>query len=480
MINKVPLVSVILPTYNSVRFLERSIKSVLDQTFKNLELIIVDDCSTDTSLKIIKNFSKKDKRIRYFVTKKNSGTVAVPRNFGILRARGKYIAFLDADDYWMLDKLRYQVLNIDNNKFSFTAANYQHEKSLKKSNFLINIFRIFLQKFFIKKIIKTGNYWLFIYNPFLISSALIKKEVFKNYRFSNNINIREDLSLWLNVFSKYNKSLIFHPKILLTITRVKNSLSANKIKEFNTIINSISTFFFYRRKNDKFYFFLIGILLRTLKLLFSRTYFIIRKNLIILFFLTLSIYYIFYYTPLFWVLGKHLIFYNYQKKTEAVFVLSGHQGFDYYNNSYLDRFNDTIYYLQKYNAKEDTKIFLLGKLSAIPEQKILEALLINENVKKDNIQVIYKDYKNSYLAMKLLDETLQKYNISSITIISSPYHSTRLKNLWYQVSGDKYDTVFFKNIDMPKKNNFFERAKKKKEITYEILANFYNKIKYKY
>jgi len=146
----------------------------------------------------------------------------------------------------------------------------------------------------------------------------------------------------------------------------------------------------------------------------------------------------------------------------------------------LDRFVDINYYLQKYNAKQDTKIFLLGKLSAIPEQKILEALLINEDVKKNNIQVIYKEYGNSYLAMKLIEETLREYKISSITIITSPYHSLRLKNLWYQVSGDKYDTVFFKNVRIPKKNNFFERSMKKKEIIYEIFANFFNKIKYKY
>lgn len=480
MINKAPLVSVILPTFNSARFLPRSIKSVLNQSYKNLELIIIDDCSTDSSFKIVKNFSQIDKRIRYFVTKKNSGTVAIPRNLGILRARGKYIAFLDADDYWMLDKIRYQVLNIGNYKLSFTAANYQIEESLRKSNFLINIGRIFLQKFFIKKIIKTGYHWLFVYNPFLISSALINKKIFQNYRFSNNKNIREDLSLWLDIFSKYNKSVIFHPTILLTITRVKNSMSANKIAEFNTIINSISYFFFNNRKKDKFFYFILGILLRTIKIFFSKIYFIFRKNLFFLFFLIFLVYFVIYYTPLFWVLGQNLIFYNEQKKTDAILVLSGHQGFDYYNNSFLDRFNDINYYLQKYNAKQDTKIFLLGKLSAIPEQKILESLLVNEKVKKDNIKVIYKEYNNSYLATKLFEETLRGYKISSVTIITSPYHSLRLKNLWYQVLGDKYDTVFFKNIAMPKKNNFFERSMKKKEIMYEIFSNFFNKMKYKY
>ena len=133
------LVSVIIPTYNSAKFLKRSIESALQQTYNKLELIIVDDCSTDNSYEVVKYFIKIDKRIRYFKTTKNSGVVSVPRNLGLSKARGKYVAFLDADDYWNLDKLNYQISRIENCKLSFTAANYQHENSLQKSNFLINL-----------------------------------------------------------------------------------------------------------------------------------------------------------------------------------------------------------------------------------------------------------------------------------------------------------------------------------------------------
>ena len=127
MSNKIIFISVILPNYNSSRFLHRSISSVLSQTYKNFELIIVDDCSTDSSIKIIKYFKKKDNRIRYFKTKKNSGTVSVPRNLGISKSKGRYVAFIDADDYWYPDKLNYQTNCLKNYLVSFTAGDFQIE-----------------------------------------------------------------------------------------------------------------------------------------------------------------------------------------------------------------------------------------------------------------------------------------------------------------------------------------------------------------
>jgi hypothetical protein len=169
-----------------------------------------------------------------------------------------------------------------------------------------------------------------------------------------------------------------------------------------------------------------------------------------------------------------LIFYNTQKKTDAVFVLSGHQGFDYWNQSYVDRYFDIIDYVEKYNSKKDTKFFLLGKLQSIPEQKILESLIIDQGVEKQNINVIYKEYVSSENALKLLITEINKNNnISSITIITSPYHSYRLSQIWQNISNENYDTVFFKNKNSPKKNSFFERSMNKKEIVYELLANVY-------
>lgn len=103
-----PLVSIVTPAYNCERFIGETIESVINQTYKNWEMIIVDDGSTDKIGNIVKNYCKRDIRIKYF-WQKNSGRPAVPRNVAIRKAKGKYIAFLDSDDLWVSEKLARQV-----------------------------------------------------------------------------------------------------------------------------------------------------------------------------------------------------------------------------------------------------------------------------------------------------------------------------------------------------------------------------------
>ena len=191
---KNPLISVIMPCYNSSRFVARAILSALHQTYKNLELIIVDDCSTDDTKKIIKKFLKQDKRIKFYTTKKNSQVCAVPRNLAISKASGKFIAFLDSDDYWYKDKLTHQIKYMSGFNLSFTAANYQSEGSYRKSNFLITYMRIFLQFVFLFLIKNKGFHWLYVYNPFIISSALLRAELVKNLKFDESKYKREDIT----------------------------------------------------------------------------------------------------------------------------------------------------------------------------------------------------------------------------------------------------------------------------------------------
>ena len=162
-----------------------------------------------------------------------------------------------------------------------------------------------------------------------------------------------------------------------------------------------------------------------------------------------------------------------------MFVLSGHQGFAYWNNSYQERFFDIKYWVDNYDLEKNTKFYLLGKLQSIPEQKILEGLMLGENIEQENINVIYKEYKSTISALNLLIQELEKQKISSVTIITAPYHSLRLSSLWKKMSNNKYETVFFKNINLPKKNNFFQRSYNKKEIIYEYLANIYYNYFYK-
>lgn len=106
--NKI-MVSVIIPTYNRSNLIRDALFSVINQTYKNLEIIVVDDCSTDDTEDVVSDFIKNDVRISYLKTDKNSGGPALPKNIGIKNSSGKYIAVLDSDDEWMLDKLERQL-----------------------------------------------------------------------------------------------------------------------------------------------------------------------------------------------------------------------------------------------------------------------------------------------------------------------------------------------------------------------------------
>ena len=97
------LVSIIMPSWNTARFIEESIKSVLAQTYKNWELLIVDDCSTDDTDEKVKPFTA-DERVKYFKLEQNGGA-ALARNFALRKAEGEWIAFLDSDDLWRTPNL---------------------------------------------------------------------------------------------------------------------------------------------------------------------------------------------------------------------------------------------------------------------------------------------------------------------------------------------------------------------------------------
>lgn len=116
------LVSIIMPSWNTGRFIGESIQSVLNQTYKNWELIIVDDCSTDNTDEIVTSFD--DERIRYFRNDKNSGA-ALTRNKAMREARGEWIAFLDSDDLWMPEKLEKQLSFMKENGYTFSFTEYE-------------------------------------------------------------------------------------------------------------------------------------------------------------------------------------------------------------------------------------------------------------------------------------------------------------------------------------------------------------------
>lgn len=131
------LVSIIVPNYNSAQFIAETIESVLSQTYTEWELLIVDDKSTDNSVKIIKTYLEKDARIQLFENTVNRGA-AYTRNVALAAAKGKWIAFLDSDDLWMPSKLEKQVAFMQKNSYKFSYTQYcQIDEETKPLNQVI-------------------------------------------------------------------------------------------------------------------------------------------------------------------------------------------------------------------------------------------------------------------------------------------------------------------------------------------------------
>ena len=116
------LVSIIMPSYNTAEYIAESIKSVQAQTYSDWELIIVDDCSTDNTDDVVKEYLT-DSRIRYLKNEINSGA-AISRNYALREAKGRWIAFLDSDDLWHPEKLEKQIAFMEENGYAFTYTDY--------------------------------------------------------------------------------------------------------------------------------------------------------------------------------------------------------------------------------------------------------------------------------------------------------------------------------------------------------------------
>ncbi len=131
-----PIVSVIMPTHNDVKYLTRAIDSVISQSFKEWELLVVDDGSTDETPDVIASYCKKDERIKPFRIEKASGSPTKPRNIGIENATGRYIAFLDSDDVWLPTKLERQIATFE--KHEDAAIVFSYYNTINEQGLMMN------------------------------------------------------------------------------------------------------------------------------------------------------------------------------------------------------------------------------------------------------------------------------------------------------------------------------------------------------
>lgn len=181
------LVSIVMPNYNCDKYLHDTIESVISQTYSNWELLIVDDCSTDSSVEIINHYCAIDKRIKCFINKKNAGP-AECRNIAINNAEGKWIAFLDSDDLWLPQKLEKQISFMENNNYHFSYSAYEQIDCESRS----------LGKIVSgPKIISKRK--MFRYNYIGCLTAIYDSDFIGKINISPELKKRNDYAIWLKI-----------------------------------------------------------------------------------------------------------------------------------------------------------------------------------------------------------------------------------------------------------------------------------------
>lgn len=218
------LVSVIVPMYNSEKTIKRCLESIIYQKYDNIEIIVVDDCSDDNSIKIATDLLIQ-KKINYkLITNSINKGAGESRNSAISASSGKYLAFLDSDDFWIKNKLNIQLPIL--NEFPIVGSNY-----------IVN----YKQKEIKVPLSGQFNYKNFLYENYLATSSIIinleiinkRDVVFKNV-------VHDDFLLWLDLLKKYNCTVNVSEHYLFVYERRKNSLSAG-------ILNKLySTYLVYR------------------------------------------------------------------------------------------------------------------------------------------------------------------------------------------------------------------------------------------
>lgn len=218
------MVSIITPTYNAEKFLEETIQSVLNQSFKNFEMIIVDDCSKDRSVEIAEKYASLDERVKVYKLEKNSGA-AVVRNTGIERAKGRYIAFLDSDDLWDKDKLEKQIafMKTKDIGFSFTAYRLMDEEGGNLNKVVSAPAEITYKDLLKNTVIGC-------------LTVVIDREKIGDFRMPL-VRAGQDTATWLSILKKGNVAYGLNED-LASYRKVKGSISSNKIKALKRTWNT--------------------------------------------------------------------------------------------------------------------------------------------------------------------------------------------------------------------------------------------------
>ena len=208
-----PLVSIITPLYNAEAYFSQTAASVLNQTYKTWEWIIVDDCSTDGSFDLAKNIASKDERITLIKLEKNKGSAAA-RNKGLDLAKGKYVSFLDADD--LLDNV-YLEKQVSFIAYHGPIISCAYRRMTPNSNTVYSVPE------------KVDYQSILHGNPLSCLSTMFDREIFSNERFSEDMLRHEDYLFWINIL-KQGYVAYGNKEVLATYRIVRESKNSSKSK----------------------------------------------------------------------------------------------------------------------------------------------------------------------------------------------------------------------------------------------------------
>ena len=211
-----PLVSVIVPVHNAAGSLHRALRSVLSQTLTDYELILVDDCSADESIRILRKYCELDERVRLYSTATNSGP-GVARNVGLRSAKGRYIAFLDADDFWIRNKLEQQVRCFEDDE---VILSHTRVILLNTRGDIVGILGG-------RK--EMHLFDMYVGNHVTMSSAMVRADLIGADEMPEMRN-REDYAYWISLLRRNSGYIAYVPEFLVGYVKMPGSVSSSILR----------------------------------------------------------------------------------------------------------------------------------------------------------------------------------------------------------------------------------------------------------
>lgn len=212
------LVTIVTPSWNSEKYIEETIKSVQSQTYKNWEMIIVDDCSTDNTVEIVKRIAAEDSRVKILVQDVNGGA-AKARTRSMQTGTGRFVAYLDADDIWKPNKLERQVAFMKKKKYGFSCTSYEviDDDGRPKNKYIHMLPKVNYIGFLTNNLLQTVG--------IMVDTSIVDKK----YLIMPDLRRRQDAATWLQIL-KAGYDCYGLDEILAEYRRAENSLSSNKFK----------------------------------------------------------------------------------------------------------------------------------------------------------------------------------------------------------------------------------------------------------